>query len=155
VPVVDDPAWAFPILPASPSEGWSDAALALDGNPKTGARGPATRSDWTKYITFGAPVEGFLCDGIRFRSSFTPPSVIAAPGGRGNEPYVVKATWQIDIRTAAGWKQVYEGALPQLQWADVSFGQEAVSEIRIRARGDGRNTLDPILFEVNLHDASM
>ncbi|MDD5647249.1 MAG: hypothetical protein PHW86_08765, partial [Candidatus Bipolaricaulis sp.] len=116
---------------------------------------PATRSQWTSYLFFDAPGGGIQCDGLRFRSTFAPPSVISAPGGRGGEPYVLKLSWQVSVRTETGWKLVYEGALAQGEWADVRFDTVAVTEIRFRARGDLRNTLDPKLLEVHLHDASL
>ncbi|MDD5219951.1 MAG: PKD domain-containing protein, partial [Candidatus Bipolaricaulis sp.] len=153
--VTDDPAWVVLLLPAALAADWTDHALALDGDPKTGAIGPATRSQWTSYLFFDAPGGGIQCDGLRFRSTFAPPSVISAPGGRGGEPYVLKLSWQVSVRTETGWKLVYEGALAQGEWADVRFDTVAVTEIRFRARGDLRNTLDPKLLEVHLHDASL
>ncbi|MEN6368125.1 MAG: PKD domain-containing protein, partial [Thermotogota bacterium] len=155
VPVTENPAWVSPALPAAPSEGWADQARAVDGDPKVGARGPGTRSDWTPYITFSAPSAGFVCDGVRFRTTFILPSIVSIHGGRGKEPDPIKLTWQVDILTATGWKQVYEGATSQNEWIDLSFVQEAVTEVRFRARGDIRNTLDPILLELYLHDASL
>ncbi|MDD4903803.1 MAG: PKD domain-containing protein, partial [Candidatus Bipolaricaulis sp.] len=83
--VTDDPAWVVPLPtavvvdPRSLAAGWTDHALALDGDPKTGAIGPATRSEWTPYILFNAPGGGIQCDGLRFRSTFIPPSVISTP----------------------------------------------------------------------------
>jgi len=164
VSVSEDPAWVLPVASVDPASGWEDPARAVDGSLETGSRYRTTRNDWTPYIVLTAPGGGLLCDGIRFRGTFPQPSVIVAPGGPGGrasggtsqQPYEPSLSWQVDILLSpGGWVTVYDGTPSRGGWIEARFAEQLVVQVRLRARGDGRTTLTPLLLEVNLHDASI
>jgi len=164
VSVSEDPAWILPVASVDPASGWEDPVRAVDGSLETGARYRTTRSDWTPYLVLTAPGGGLLCDGVRFLATFPQPSVIVAPGGPGGrasggtsqQPYQPSLSWQVDVLfSTGGWVTVYNGTPSRGQWIEARFAEQLLVQVRLRARGDGRTTLTPLLLEVNLHDASI